>query len=336
MLVVGSEFARVQLARELGAAPITWRCALRRGRAVARARAPRDDGALHWGPVPRCCTSAADEAAQEPAVLLECGRRRARAPRRPARHRRRRAAARLAARAAAALGVTDSVRFRGTAGGGEARPLQLAACSCYRRQWKGLASASSRRWRPGCTWSVPTAARFQILIDGEGGFICDPAEPGRFASACSSCSRAPIASEARRRRARTGRAALPLGRLRRPHAPRVRAGRRGVAPEAAVNPARRLLVRGVDAVNRRGKAVGVRLVRLTRKAPYAIHPKHLVEQPWHDWYLEHLHGRELVLDVGTSKAPTCCGRPRAAARSSASTTTACSSPPPRAPSAPPG
>ena len=79
-----------------------------------------------------------------------------------------------------------------------------------------------------------------------------------------------------------------------------------------MNAARRLLVRGVDAVNRRGKSVGVRLVRLTAKAPYAIHPKHLVDQPWHDWYVPYLTGRELVLDVGTSNGAHLV---RAAARS---------------------
>jgi SAM-dependent methyltransferase len=63
---------------------------------------------------------------------------------------------------------------------------------------------------------------------------------------------------------------------------------------------RRLAIRGVDLVNRRGKAVGVRLVKLTRKSSYAIHPKHLVDQPWHDWYLPYLTGGERVLDVGTS------------------------------------
>jgi SAM-dependent methyltransferase len=62
----------------------------------------------------------------------------------------------------------------------------------------------------------------------------------------------------------------------------------------------RLVVRGIDVLNRRGKAVGVRLTRLTGKAPYAVHPKHLVEQPWHDWYLPYLEGTETVLDVGTS------------------------------------
>ena len=60
----------------------------------------------------------------------------------------------------------------------------------------------------------------------------------------------------------------------------------------------RLAVRAVDVVNRRGKAVGVRLVRLTGKRGYAIHPKHLVDQPWHDWYLPHLRPDDLVLDVG--------------------------------------
>ena len=67
-----------------------------------------------------------------------------------------------------------------------------------------------------------------------------------------------------------------------------------------MNPLRRLAVRSVDVLNRRGKAVGVRLVKLTRKAPYPIHPKHLVQQPWHDWYLPYLDGTETVLDVGTS------------------------------------
>jgi SAM-dependent methyltransferase len=69
-------------------------------------------------------------------------------------------------------------------------------------------------------------------------------------------------------------------------------------PKGSVNPLARLLVRGVDLLNRKGKSVGVRLVRLTGKRPYAIHPKHLVDQPWHDWYLDHLSGKELALDVG--------------------------------------
>jgi len=84
------------------------------------------------------------------------------------------------------------------------------------------------------------------------------------------------------------------------------------AGNAAVNPVSRLLVRGVDLVNRRGKAVGVRLVRLTGKRPYAIHPKHLVPEPWHDWYQPYLNPGDFVLDVGCSNgghlvraAPAC-------------------------------
>jgi SAM-dependent methyltransferase len=69
-----------------------------------------------------------------------------------------------------------------------------------------------------------------------------------------------------------------------------------------VNGLARLLVRGVDLVNRRGKSVGVRLVRLTGKRPYAIHPKHLVDQAWHDWYVPYLSATDRVLDVGTSNA----------------------------------
>lgn len=74
----------------------------------------------------------------------------------------------------------------------------------------------------------------------------------------------------------------------------------------------RLLVRGVDLVNRRGKSVGVRLVKLTGKRPYAIHPKHLVDHPWHDWYVPYLDPADFVLDVGCSngahlaRAATAC------------------------------
>ncbi|MBI4591556.1 MAG: class I SAM-dependent methyltransferase [Candidatus Rokubacteria bacterium] len=58
------------------------------------------------------------------------------------------------------------------------------------------------------------------------------------------------------------------------------------------------VVRALDAVNRRGKALGVRLVKYTGKSRHLIHPKHLVEAPWHDWYVEHLSPVDLVLDVG--------------------------------------
>ena len=60
----------------------------------------------------------------------------------------------------------------------------------------------------------------------------------------------------------------------------------------------RPLVAAVDAVNRRGKAVGVRLVRYTGKSRHLIHPKHLVDAPWHDWYVEYLEPADVVLDVG--------------------------------------
>lgn len=60
----------------------------------------------------------------------------------------------------------------------------------------------------------------------------------------------------------------------------------------------RPLTVALDVINRRGKAVGVRLVKYTGKSPHFIHPKHLVNAPWHDWYLEHLHPADFVLDVG--------------------------------------
>jgi SAM-dependent methyltransferase len=67
-----------------------------------------------------------------------------------------------------------------------------------------------------------------------------------------------------------------------------------------MNPLGRIAVRALDAVNRRGKAVGVRLVKYTGKRPYAVHPKHLVEHPWHDWYLPYLQPGDRVLDLGCS------------------------------------
>jgi SAM-dependent methyltransferase len=60
----------------------------------------------------------------------------------------------------------------------------------------------------------------------------------------------------------------------------------------------RPVVRTLDTVNRRGKALSVRLVRATGKSPHLIHPKHLVRAPWHDWYLPYLEPSDVVLDVG--------------------------------------
>jgi len=42
----------------------------------------------------------------------------------------------------------------------------------------------------------------------------------------------------------------------------------------------------------------VRLVRYTGKSRHLIHPKHLVDAPWHDWYVEYLEPADVVLDAG--------------------------------------
>ena len=60
----------------------------------------------------------------------------------------------------------------------------------------------------------------------------------------------------------------------------------------------RPLVAALDTLNRRGKSVGVRLVKYTGKSQHFIHPKHLVDSSWHDWYVEHLRPSDVVLDVG--------------------------------------
>lgn len=67
-----------------------------------------------------------------------------------------------------------------------------------------------------------------------------------------------------------------------------------------MNTLQRTAVRGLDLVNRRGKAVGARLVKLTGKRADIIHPKHLVDHPWHDWYLPYLEASDRVVDVGCS------------------------------------
>ena len=59
-----------------------------------------------------------------------------------------------------------------------------------------------------------------------------------------------------------------------------------------------MTTRLLDRLNRKGKSLAVRLVRLTGKSPHRIHPKHLVEQPWNEWYLEHLGPEDIVLDFG--------------------------------------
>ena len=67
-----------------------------------------------------------------------------------------------------------------------------------------------------------------------------------------------------------------------------------------MNPVVRWMVRGIDVVNRRGKPLGARLVKVTGKRPYVIHPKHLIDDPWHDWYAPYLSARDVALDVGCS------------------------------------
>ena len=69
----------------------------------------------------------------------------------------------------------------------------------------------------------------------------------------------------------------------------------------------------VDVLNRKGSAWSVRLVRYTGKSPHAVHPKHLVDAPWHSWYLDCLGPGAVVLDVGCANgAHTLRAAPRVA------------------------
>jgi SAM-dependent methyltransferase len=60
----------------------------------------------------------------------------------------------------------------------------------------------------------------------------------------------------------------------------------------------RPLVVAVDSLNRRGGGIAVRLAKYTGKTCEAVHPKHLVDAPWHRWYLDYLEPDDVVLDVG--------------------------------------
>lgn len=70
-------------------------------------------------------------------------------------------------------------------------------------------------------------------------------------------------------------------------------------PAAAMNGGwPRPLVAAVDVLNRRGGALAVRLAKYTGKSPEPVHPKHLVDAPWHHWYVDYLASTDVVLDVG--------------------------------------
>jgi len=58
------------------------------------------------------------------------------------------------------------------------------------------------------------------------------------------------------------------------------------------------IITAMDWLNRKGKSAAIRLVKLTGKSPYRIHPKHLISFPGHDWYVPHLRQDDVVLDLG--------------------------------------
>src|SRR6266511_2180876 len=60
----------------------------------------------------------------------------------------------------------------------------------------------------------------------------------------------------------------------------------------------RALANGWVFLNDRLTRVAIRLVPVTRKFPEPIHPKHLIDAPWHFWYDTDLQAGDRVLDVG--------------------------------------
>ncbi len=150
----------------------------------------------------------------------------------------------------------------------------------------------------------------ELLVDGEGGYLVDPSDRDAFVRKALVLCGDPMlrgkfgtANVERVNRffrwdhcaaatARVYEEVLREWRARRDAGPRGGGARRVSAAW------RRPLIAAVDAVNRRGKGVGVRLVKYTGKSRHFIHPKHLVEAPWHDWYVAHLEPADVVLDVG--------------------------------------
>jgi SAM-dependent methyltransferase len=47
-----------------------------------------------------------------------------------------------------------------------------------------------------------------------------------------------------------------------------------------------------------GSILSTRMTRWSGKSKFPIHPKHLVDIPWHHWYLEYIHADDVVLDAG--------------------------------------
>ena len=47
-----------------------------------------------------------------------------------------------------------------------------------------------------------------------------------------------------------------------------------------------------------GSILSTRMTHWSGKSPYPIHPKHLIDVPWHHWYLEYIHPDDIVLDAG--------------------------------------
>ncbi len=149
----------------------------------------------------------------------------------------------------------------------------------------------------------------ELVVDGEGGFLVDPSDRDAFVRRALLLCGDPML----RRKLGTANAERVDRFFRWDHcaaatarayeevlhewraSPRRPARRRSASVSAAW---RRPLIAAVDAVNRRGKGVGVRLVKYTGKSRHFIHPKHLVEAPWHDWYVEHLVPSDVLLDVG--------------------------------------
>ena len=58
------------------------------------------------------------------------------------------------------------------------------------------------------------------------------------------------------------------------------------------------ILRAIVWVEYRLKALAIRLVWWTGKSTQPIHPKHLICNPLHDWYMEHIRPGDRVLDVG--------------------------------------
>ena len=67
----------------------------------------------------------------------------------------------------------------------------------------------------------------------------------------------------------------------------------------------RYIIQSVLYAEAKAKALSVRMTAWTGRSPVPVHPKHLIEDPCHRWYMSQISGKDTVLDVGCGRGSHC-------------------------------